>query len=169
MGRIFVPANEAGDWRPLLAKPDRHWRTGYSAKTLAHCWQEADGDFPESVRKVFKRSDKLFQNIELLLAFPEYKTPLPGGRRASQSDIFILAKGNDQLVSIAVEGKVSESFGETVAEWLRRDKGGKQERLAFLRDKLELESKPIEAIAISSYTEQPQQLLKPRDLKPQSR
>jgi len=45
----------------------------------------------------------IFQGIEILAAFPEYKVPLLGGRRASQNDIFILAKGAGQLVSIMVE------------------------------------------------------------------
>jgi hypothetical protein len=54
----------------------------------ANCWQEAGG-FPECVKKVFSASDiKLFQTAKLLLAFPEYKVPLPGGVRASQNDPF---------------------------------------------------------------------------------
>lgn len=139
MSKIFIPAKEAGDWKMLLAKPDKHWRTGYSAKTLAHCWQEANG-FPECVNEVFKSSKMdLFQSIRLLLAFPEYKVSLPGGRRASQNDIFVLAKGNNELVSIMVEGKVQESFGELINEWGRKDLGGKQKRLNFLLDRLQLD------------------------------
>jgi len=74
--------------------------------------------FPEDVRKVFKKCGlELFRDIQLLLAIPEYKVPFPGGQRASQNDIFVLATGNDQLVSIMVEGKVSEPFGQTIGEW----------------------------------------------------
>jgi len=52
----------------------------FLAKVSAYCWQEA-GDFPQSVRKVFKDSGvELFHDIKLLFAFPEYKVPLPGGR-----------------------------------------------------------------------------------------
>lgn len=139
MNKIFIPANKPEDWKPLLAEPDKQWKTGYSAKALAHCWQEANG-FPECVINVFKRSGiGLFQNIELLLAFPEYKVPLPGGQRPSQNDIFILAKGDDQLVSITVEGKASEPFGETIAEWREDGSEGKYIRLKFLLDKLGLE------------------------------
>ena len=138
MSKIFIPANEAGDWKMLLADPEKQWKTGYSAKALAHCWQEAN-DFPKDVKEVFRNSKiPLFQNIELLLAFPEYKVPLPGGRRASQNDIFILAKGDNQLVSIMVEGKVDEPFGELVSEWKKKDLGGKRERLNFLLNKLDL-------------------------------
>lgn len=146
MNKIFIPANNPEDWGLLLAKPDKQWKTGYSAKALAYCWQEAN-DFPECVRKVFIKSGiKLFQNIELLVAFPEWKVPLPGGRRASQNDIFILAKGNNQLISIMVEGKVSESFDKTIAEWKSVKGRGKQIRLTFLCDKLQLEKEQIDHI-----------------------
>ncbi len=148
MNKIFIPANKPEDWKSLLAEPDKQWQTGYSAKALAHCWQEADGRFPESVVKVFRKSGvELFKNIELLLAFPEYKVPLPGGARSSQNDIFILAKGNDQLVSIMVEGKVSEPFGKTIAEWREKNSEGKHTRLKFLLKELGLdENKQIDDI-----------------------
>ncbi|MDD4860015.1 MAG: hypothetical protein PHR56_07415 [Dehalococcoidales bacterium] len=130
----------------LLAKPERHWRTGYSAKTLAYCWQEAD-DFPESIKRVFKNSGiELFQNVELLLAFPEYKVPLPGGRRASQNDIFALAKGRNQLISIAIEGKVSEPFDTCIAEWKLEASKGKKTRLQFLCHKLQLYKNKIDHV-----------------------
>lgn len=147
MSRIFIPASKPEDWRPLLAEPHKHWKTGYSAKALAYCWQEADG-FPESVQNVFKKSGiKLFQNVELLLAFPEYKVPLPGGSRPSQSDIFVLARGDNQLVSIMVEGKASEAFGETVDEWIKKDATeGKETRLDFLCHVLKLEKNKTGAI-----------------------
>lgn len=143
MSKFFIPANNPEDWKTLLADPDKHWKTGHSAKALAYCWQEAD-DFPQSVRKVFKNSGmKLFRDIKLLLAFPEYKVALPGGRRASQNDIFILARGNGQLISIMVEGKVSEPFGETIADWKLHDRGGKKVRLKFLCDELQLDKDKI--------------------------
>ena len=143
---FFSPIKSPEEWRQLLAKPDKHWRTGYSAKALADCWQEAD-DFPQSVRKVFKDSDvKLFHDVKLLLAFPEYKVPLPGGRRPSQSDIFILAKGSGQLISIMVEGKVHEPFGETIAEWRSEGGKGKERRLDYLCKLLELDKARISSI-----------------------
>ena len=82
----------------------------------------------------------------MLIALPEYKVPLPGGRKASQNDIFVLAKGNDQSISIAVEGKVDESFGEVVAEWKVNDKGGKKARLKYLCEVLQLDENKINHI-----------------------
>jgi len=146
MSEFFIPTNSPEDWRLLLADPDKHWKTGYSAKALAYCWQEADG-FPQSVKQVFKNSGiKLFQDVEMLMAFPEYKVPLPGGRRASQNDIFVLARGNGQLISIMVEGKVDESFGELVADWKLHDMGGKKIRLKFLCEVLQLDVNEIDHI-----------------------
>lgn len=147
MSRIYVPASKPEDWRKLLAKPRKHWKRGYSAKTLAYCWQEDDG-FPKSVRKVFRNCEiELFKNIKLLLAFPEYKVSLPPkGGRPSQNDIFILARGGEQLVSIAVEGKVAEPFGETVVQWKSKDSEGKRKRLKFLREELQLEKIQIDHI-----------------------
>jgi len=146
MSKFFIPANNPEDWKTLLADPNKHWKTGYSAKALAYCWQEAN-DFPPEVMNMFKASGiKIFQDVEFLLAFPEYKVPLPGGRRASQNDIFVLAKGNGQLVSIMVEGKVSEPFGETVADWKLHDRGGKKIRLKYLCDELQLDEDKVDHI-----------------------
>jgi hypothetical protein len=78
-------------------------------------------------------------SIEPLIAFPEHKVPLPGGRRDSQNDIFVLGKSDEGLVSITVEGKVAESFGPTLGEWTRNMSPGKRERLDSLKAILGLE------------------------------
>lgn len=146
---IYVPARSAEDWRHLPTDPDRQWKTGYSAKTLAHCWQEAAGGFPPSVGEVFQTSGSAtFQHIEALLILPEYKVEFPGGGGASQNDIFILAKSADQLVSITVEGKVDEPFGQPVADWYREPSAGKLKRLEFLCSELNL---PVDAVMETPY------------------
>lgn len=65
MPRIFVPSSGPGDWRSLLAKPDKHWARGYSARTLAHCWEEVDG-FPVEIHRVLSQHPAL-DPIEPLL------------------------------------------------------------------------------------------------------
>ena len=146
MSKFFVPANSPEDWKQLLAQPEKHWRTGYSAKSLAYCWQVAD-DFPKSVKMAFTSSNiPPFQNIELIAAFPEYKVALPGGRRASQNDIFCLAKAGDNLVSVMVEGKVSESFGELIKNWKSEYTPGKQARLSFLCELLGVDANKMDTI-----------------------
>jgi len=143
VSKFFKPIKDPKEWRWLLAKPRKHWKEGCSAKSLAYSWQEAN-DFPSSVQKVFVNSGmKLFQNIELSLGFPEYEVSLPGGKRASQNDIFILAKGNNQLISITVEGKALESFDKPIDEWKLKDYGGKGERLDFLCNKLQLDKTKV--------------------------
>jgi len=148
MKNIYVTADKPEDWRKLLADPIKHWRSGYSAKALAYSWQNAKG-FPTTVKKVFKKSDiDIFQDIEPLIALPEYKVHLPGGPRASQNDIFVLAKGKGQLIAIAVEGKVSEDFASKISKWkyLKDAKTNKPQRLAFLLKTLKLEGKDIDTL-----------------------
>jgi hypothetical protein len=125
---ILLPAHSPEDWKQFLADPDKHWRTGYSARTLAYSWQGAGG-FPREVRSMLGQK---FSDIEMLLGIPEHKVALPGGGRPSQTDLWVLGRTGDELISIAVEGKVSEAFGPTIDEWLIDASGGKHERLNFL-------------------------------------
>jgi hypothetical protein len=103
---------------------------------MAHAWEDAHG-LPRDVFDLFRTAAaERLRRIELLLAFPEYHVHLPGGGHASQCDVFALARLPDGLIAITVEGKVSEPFDKTVAEWSRRPSPGKQKRLQFLADKL---------------------------------
>ncbi len=138
--RLFVASSDALAWAAGLADPGKQWRTGYSAKTLAACWQASD-DFPQSVRDVFAASPySLFHGIEMLLGVPEWKVPLPGGNRASQTDLFVLARASSGLIAITVEGKVDEPFDDIVSDWLERDaqaaSKGKRTRLDYLCSEL---------------------------------
>ena len=138
MKRILVPSTSPKDWQPLLADPAKHWRTGYSAKTLAHAWEAASG-FPPEVTAAFAKSPfPELRALELLLAVPEYQTDLPGGRQPSCSDIFALGRAKNGLVAIAVEGKVNEEFGPLLSEWRKPLTRGKQERWAFIERLLHL-------------------------------
>lgn len=66
----------------------------------------------ELAREVMSAFDstglEMFRTIEMLPGISEYETPLPYGRRAARSDIFVLAKSAGNLVSITAEGEVSE-------------------------------------------------------------
>jgi hypothetical protein len=134
------------NWKDLLADPVKHWQPGYSARTLAYCWEAADG-FPPEVAQALSQSDSpLLADLTPVLAVPEFKVPLPGGVRASQNDIFVLARSASGPVSIMVEGKVSESFGPTLHEWIDQASLGKKKRLRFLMWSLGLGSQPQGAI-----------------------
>lgn len=141
MSKFYIPTTFPEDWRHLLARPEKHWKQGYSAYALAYCWETER--FPIEVTQLLRPH---FPDIELLLALPEHKTPLPGGRRASQTDLFVLAKAGGQLVAMTVEGKVAESFGPTVAGWLKKDTPGKQSRLNGLCDMLGLDTEQMSPI-----------------------
>ncbi len=136
MSRVYIPASSAEQWAQFLAEPIKHWRRGYSARALAYSWQEARG-FPDEIGSVLAST---FPSAELLLALPEHKVPLPGGSRSSQNDIWVLARSEGQLISIAVEGKVSEPFGPTVQEWQIKSSPGKDKRLAYILSLLGLPS-----------------------------
>ena len=82
------------------------------------------------------------KDFELLLAIPEHAVPLPGGKRPSQNDIWLLGRGStSELVSVAVEGKVAEPFGPTMEEWSQETSPGKVERLSFLLKLLSLDER----------------------------
>lgn len=144
MSRVYIPANSPEQWAQFLAEPVKHWRSGYSARTLAYSWQEANG-FPSEVQRVLANRAE-FAHLDMLLALPEHQVPLPGGSRPSQNDIWVLARNEAGLVSIAVEGKVNEPFGPTIGEWVAEGSSGKEARLSFLCDELGICSPPSSAL-----------------------
>ena len=141
---ILTPTTSPNDWRYLLADPAKHWSKGYSAMSLAYCWEEARG-FPRSVHTALLAEPGL-ADLELLLAIPEYKVDLPGGRAASQNDLFVLARSPEELVVIMVEGKVNEPFGPLVSEWYTDPSPGKVERLKYLCEVLGLSEARVQEV-----------------------
>jgi hypothetical protein len=137
---IFACTRSIEDWRNFLARPDRHWRVGYSAHSLATSWQEANG-FPAEIFRVLATDPEL-EGIQPLIGVPEYRVPLPGGSRASQSDILILGGASAGAFSMVVEGKVAESFGPLVNRWLSGASPGKLLRWAFITQLLEVSGRP---------------------------
>src|SRR5262245_29479895 len=113
MKRIFTPSAGVDSWRRLLADPGLHWKRGASAMELAVSWELAgstERGLPTEVARILDlHSDT--RGAELVLAVPEHRVDLPGGRRPSQTDLWAIAKANSELVSIAVEGKAGEPFG----------------------------------------------------------
>jgi hypothetical protein len=144
MSAIFPFNPRPAGWEQL--HPKRHWKTGYSARTLAHCWTAADG-FPPEVAAALASHPSL-GDITPILGVPEFKVALPGGERPSQNDIFVLGRSRSGPVSIMVEGKVEESFGPFLGEWLEdaSPASGKKDRLAFLQETLGLARQPKDGI-----------------------
>jgi len=128
---FFLGIKQIEDWKDLLISP-KHWKEGHSAKALANCWWEAK-DFPEEIKIVFKKS-KIFNNIELCVACPEFPIYLNTKKSPSHIDIFCLAKDdNTRCIVIVIEGKAGEPFDKSVGKWLRnRSKDGGGRRLRYL-------------------------------------
>jgi hypothetical protein len=146
MANYYTQTNGANDWRKLLLDPKKQWKSGYSAYELAHCWEDAI-NLPVCVEDVLSKSQiPIFEKIDILFGFPEYKVSLPGGNTSSQNDLYVLAKSQetDELITIMVEGKVSEPFGETVAVWKGQNPSvGKKQRIAYLLEQLDLNESNI--------------------------
>jgi len=152
MKHFYIRAESLEDWRRRLADPEKHWRGGYSAKSLANRWWGAKG-FPAEVMESFRASAiPLLRELKFVVGFPEDKVELPGGRRPSQTDIMVLARGGRELAVLAVEGKGKETFGDLVRDWRRKDTDGKEERLAFLTDRLGLRDATSTVSATNCFT-----------------
>jgi hypothetical protein len=134
MTRILIPTKSFEDWKRLVAKPDLHWKASFSAMTLARAWEDAKGSgFPPEISALLQTAGRAdWKDLRPLLAIPEYKVPLPGGSRASQTDLAVLARGTDGLLALAVEGKVDESLGPTVAQQRKGSSKGAAARLSYL-------------------------------------
>ena len=147
MTHFYLPTKSAQCWRGLLADPDKHWRDGYSAKSLAVSWDTGRG-FPAEIAAAFQASGiPTFDGLSFVAGFPEYKIQIPPSMRGpSQPDLMVVARGGRELVVIAVEGKVEESFGKLVSDWKQHDTQGKTERLRFLTDYLGLGGEQLDGI-----------------------
>lgn len=101
---------------------------------LAASWELAEGTprgLPETVSRVLDAHPST-RNARLLFGFPEHLVALPGGSRASQTDLWAVLIGDRGWVSLAVEGKAREPFGPTINEWLQEPTPGKRIRLDAL-------------------------------------
>jgi hypothetical protein len=135
MTRIYLPSTGAEDWRRLLASPERHWREGYSAMSLATCWEGCAG-LPPEIAALFRDIDPA---PELLIGLPEHKVPLPGAARGeSQNDLFALIRAGGQTFATTIEGKVDEPFDRLLGDWLKNASPGKLVRLAAIAEALGL-------------------------------
>lgn len=143
--KVYVPSKGVNSWRDLLANPVKQWKLGCSAMSLADAWEKQSG-FPESFIEPLK---SVGLDLELLLAIPEHKVYLDTKKAPSQNDLFTLSKDKEGLVSMTVEGKVSEPFGMLVKPW-SDDSESRTSRLKFLIAKLEL-GLPISSIGDFRY------------------
>jgi len=141
---IMIPTKDAESWKALLAEPEKHWKAGCSAMSVAISWEQAHG-IPSSIVKALNSVESL-SGLELLLAIPEYKVALPGGPRPSQNDILVVGRNDDGLTIIAVEAKAKEGFDQTISEWKKDGSEGKKERLDFILEKISFPPKNTDTL-----------------------
>jgi hypothetical protein len=140
VSQLHLPMRKPKDVIPYLGSPGG-WKHGRSAKLIAKCWFEAEG-LPEMIRHTLNRCppDQVssFANAQLVDAFLERRTELGDGLRPSQSDVLAIVRLPNELAVMVVEGKVDESFGPLVSEWLRdaAPRSGKLLRLKSLAETL---------------------------------
>lgn len=141
MGSFFVKGEETtgpDDWRQVLADPEKHWKTGYSAKALAYCWEEARG-FPPEVLKVLSEIESPDPHgLQLYQGHVEHTTSITGRGKASQTDLLVKARSVRGPVIVAVEGKVDEGFDKTIWEWRPYSSKNKTTRIRGLCEKVDL-------------------------------
>jgi hypothetical protein len=132
MPRILACTAGPDDWKQFLADPDKHWKSGYSAKAVALSWEAADGLPEEVARALDSAPGNVLSHAVPFLAVPEYRTDLPGGDRPSQTDVMVIGRAEGGAFAMAVEGKVAESFGPTIGDWRNEASDGKQVRWSYL-------------------------------------
>jgi len=118
--RTHISTRGIGSWRERLADPDRQWKRGFSAFETAVSWEIAakrKSGIPEPIEKLFVEGT--FGDPLLIFAVAEHKVELPGGSAASQCDVWAVLKTAAGMLSLTVEAKASEPFGDEILEnWL---------------------------------------------------
>src|SRR5688572_26293936 len=104
MKKVYIPTRSGGDWQPLLAKPDLHWKPGASAMTAAACWEAAAGNLPAEISaQLASSNDPHLANLQLLIAMPEWEVALPGGATTSHTDVLAICRNDVGLCVMGVE------------------------------------------------------------------
>lgn len=110
------------NWQSAQSSGSSHWKPGRSAMLLAQSWGGSAG-FPWRVRVALEKEQAL-SSLTFHQGIVEHPTRLPGKGNPSMTDLMVIAhlnglKQNPVTVTLAVEAKVSEDFGPTVAEWIK--------------------------------------------------
>jgi len=133
MNRLCIQTRGIGSWHERLGNPDVQWKRGCSAFETAVSWEKADrtgSGVPDLIAALFQV--KPYESTELLVAIAEHKVQLAGHGGASQCDVWAVLRSQVGLVSLSVEAKANESFGDhSLDDWLS---GGKSERSVTNRE-----------------------------------
>jgi hypothetical protein len=117
MSRLHIATRGLCNWRERLARPDRQWKRGFSAFEAAVSWELAatnKSGLPVPIDKLFRENN--YDQPILIFAVAEHKVDLPGGTAASQSDVWAVVKTTAGILSLTVEAKANEAFGNEILE-----------------------------------------------------
>jgi hypothetical protein len=122
MSRLCIATRGIGSWRERLASPDTQWQRRYSAFETAVSWECASSSasgLPEPIVELFRET--IYAEARVIIAIAEHKVPLPGGRAESQCDVWAALATKSGGLSLSVEAKAKEPFGQnnlSLANWL---------------------------------------------------
>jgi hypothetical protein len=139
MNRLCIATRGIASWRERLASPDRQWKRRFSAFETAVSWELASNSksgLPGPIEKLFRESN--YCDPLLVFAVAEHKVDLPGGNAASQSDVWAVVSTSSGMLSLTVEAKSKEAFGDEILEkWLvagatEESKSNRQKRFDYV-------------------------------------
>lgn len=105
--------------------------------SAAACWEDSEPNLPAEIRIVLESGgDAAVANLELLAAIPEWEVALPGGDRASQTDVLVITRNPLGLVILGVEAKVDETFVPTIEDKKANASVGQLDRILYLENTL---------------------------------
>ena len=145
MIRSCIETRGIASWRERLADPENQWKRYYSAFETAVSWEGASSGsngLPQPIARLF--SNSVFGVPTLLLAIAEHKVPLRGKGGDSQCDVWALLHTESGGVSLSVEAKAKEPFGqgnESLRQWLdagktKESKDNRRERRIHVEENL---------------------------------
>lgn len=109
--------------------------------TAAAAWEASAHALPPEISQLLESSrESLLQGQRLLVAIPEWEVPLEGGTTVSCTDVLAVCRNDAGLCVVAVEAKVREDFGPTLAEKRRDASSGQLARLNYLHSLLKIDS-----------------------------
>lgn len=141
--RLCISTRGAGSWRDRLAQPDTQWKRNFSAFETAVSWELSSSygsGLPRPIDALFRTAG--YDEPVLAIAVAEHKVVLPGGNAASQCDVWAVVHTSAGMVSLAVEAKAKESFGDDILErWLvagetKNSISNRKQRWDYLREHL---------------------------------
>lgn len=161
MNRLCIETRGICNWRDRLAKPDTQWKRRFSAFETAVSWETASlhpAGLPEPIADLFRGS--VFGEATLLLAIAEHKVPLIGGLADSQCDVWALLSTPSGHVSLSVEAKANEPFGQgnqSLKDWLAT--GDSEKSRQNRQDRWKHIAEHLPSAASDAYSLVPYQLL----------